>query len=379
MEKVFLAAFMFVVLGILVAGVKKAKKGEIHEDFLSLKVTKGIQGFAAVGIMLHHLAQNATEFGNVSKGLIGIYNDFGVIFTAIFFFFSGYGLYTSLKEKPDYLNHFFRKRLSSVLVPFYMANTIYAVFFLIFSGEKLSALDLVAVFTGWLLLNNNLWFIVEIVFLYVGFYIFFKFIKNKNIACFAMAAYIFIMVAVALLLGHDYETISAGRWFHGEWWYNTTWTFFIGLMIARFKDKIVNMVKKKYPAFLIGSIAVFFILWFNSLYMMGRYGYYYEDVDYPGYFEKFMSLIAQCPAAIAFVLMLLIISMKLKFSNKVLDFLGKISIELFLIHHMYLVIFGTLIENNVLFFICVYAGSILTAILLHFVDGKIINAIKGNK
>lgn len=378
-DKIPLSVYMLAVFLILIIGVKKAKKGEIHEDFLSLKVSKGIQGFAAIGIMLHHLTQDVTQFGQMNKGLITIYNDFGVIFTAIFFFFSGYGLYTSLKEKPDYFHHFFRKRLSSVLIPFYMANTIYALFFLIFSGEKLSAGQIIASLTGLYLLNNNLWFIVEIVFLYVAFYIFFKFIKNRNTACIAMASFIFVMVGIALLLGHDYETVTTGLWFHGEWWYNTTWIFFVGLMIARFREPIVNTVRKHYAAFLTGSIIIFAVLWPLSLYTMGMFGYYCEDVGYPGYLEKLISVCVQCPASIAFVLMLLIITMKLQLNNKVLDFLGKISIELFLIHHMYLVLMSYLVQNDFLYILSVYAASILTAVLLHYVDGKLIHVIKGKQ
>ena len=50
---IYLLIFAF----ILFLGVKIAPKGNFNEDFLSLKVSKGIQGFWAVCIIAHHFVQ----------------------------------------------------------------------------------------------------------------------------------------------------------------------------------------------------------------------------------------------------------------------------------------------------------------------------------
>lgn len=372
-----MSIYILILLGVLVFGTKKAKKGEFHEDFLSLDVAKGLQGFAAIGIMLHHLAQSITNFGAVDKGLITVFNSFGVLFTAMFFFFSGYGLYTSLQEKPNYFDHFFRKRLTTILVPFYMANTIFVLFSLPFLPPT-SPLEYVKYFSGWIMLNNNLWYIVEITFLYIAFYLIFKYVKNRNAAFVSMAVFIFIFVGFILLNGHDYETISGGAWFKGEWWYNTTWTFFLGMLVSRFKEPILKTVKKFYVVFLCVSIILTaFMLPFSNR-IMGMFGYYCESEVYRGNLEKLISVCAQCPFAILFVIMVLLITMKLQFKNKMLDFLGRISIELYLIHRLYIVLFSEVLNIKVdfLFFFLVYAAAILTAALLHFVDGKIIKLLK---
>lgn len=375
--KIPASIYILFLLLVLIFGVKKAKKGEFHENFLSLDIAKGLQGFAAIGIMLHHLAQNITNFGAVRKGLITSFNSFGVIFTAIFFFFSGYGLYTSLQEKTNYLEHFFRKRLSTVLVPFYMANTIFVLFSLP-NLPKSTPLELIAYFTGWIMLNNNLWYVVEITFLYIAFYLIFKYIKNRKAALLSMAAFLFVMIALTLFNGHDYDTISQGAWFKGEWWYNTTWTFFLGMLVSRFKEPLLRFIKKYYLLFLSCGIVLSVVLLPFSNRIMGEYGYYCEYEGHPGYFEKLVSALAQGSYAIIAAVTLLLITMKLQFKNKALAFLGKISIELYLIHRLYIVLFEDMIKNDALFFLCVYAAAIPTAALLHFIDGKIIKLIKGS-
>ena len=379
LNKIPVSLYVLLLLGVLILGMKKAKKGEFHEDFLSLDVTKGLQGFAAVGIMLHHLVQDITDFGDIIKGYITLFNFFGVLFTAVFFFCSGYGLYTSLQKKPDYLHHFFRKRLTSILVPFYTANTIFFLFSLPSLPDNTTALEYIAYITGFIMLNSNLWFIVEIAFLYIAFYLIFKYIKNEKAALISMAAFIFVLVGLTLLNGHDYTSISGGLWFKGEWWYNTTWTFFLGIMVSRFQKPIIDTIKKHYPIWLVGSIILHLVMLPVSCLLIDMFGYYCESENYPGYLEKLFSMIGQFLYAETFVIMLLIITMKLQFKNRILSFLGKISIELYLIHRMYIILFSDIIgiQSDFLFFFCVYACAIVTAVILHFLDGKIISAIKG--
>lgn len=374
-----LLVYPLLLFGVLLLGVKKAKKGEFHEDFLSLDVSKGLQGFAALGIILHHTTQSICNVGTPNpfkyQGMISIFNDYGVAFTAIFFFFSGYGLYTSLKEKPDYLKHFFRNRLSTILVPFYVITIIFFIFNLIF-GMKPTLPEALTYLLGLILLNNNLWYIVEIAVLYIVFYIIFKLIKNKDIALVVMGIFVVLLITMSLLLGHDYKTASGGLWFHGEWWFNTTFTFFVGMLIARFKEPVICAIKKCYFVILPISIIFFFVMYKVAKMVMEDFGYYCEGPGYPGYQEKLYSLLAQWPFALSFVLMLLLISMKFQFKNKLLSFIGKIAIELYMIHRLFILVFDVLIPNEVLFIGAVYVASIIVAYLLHIMDGKIIKLIK---
>ena len=372
-----LSGYILVLLVVLVVGVRISKKKEFHEDFLSLNITKGIQGFAAVAIMMHHLTQTVTQYGEINKGLITIFNEFGVLFAGTFFFLSGYGLFTSMETKPDYLKHFIRRRLPVVVIPFYIINWIFLILIPL-SPQKLTLgiNDWISMISGWMLLNKQLWYIVEIVILYIIFYILFRFLKNKNLSYALMGIFTVLITIGSLLLGHDMKTFTGGAWFHGEWWYNTTFLFFVGMTFAKFYKPITNFIKKYYIVVLFVGIVGFLLLFSAYRYVAGIAGYYCEWPGHPGYLEKFMTVGLQLPMVIFYVVTFLIITMKLQFKNSVLKFLGKISMELYMIHNIFIIIFSCIIKNDVLFFSAVYVASLVAAVILHYIDQLIINKIR---
>lgn len=88
MNQILLWALCVLVVGVLLLGVKVAKKGEWQEDFLSLSTSKSLLGVFAVLIVLHHLAQ---LMGNLqmNPGPLAYLEYVGVCFVGMFFFFPG--------------------------------------------------------------------------------------------------------------------------------------------------------------------------------------------------------------------------------------------------------------------------------------------------
>ncbi len=374
MENIFIV-LLFVLLFIGVKGNKK-----FHDDAFSLSVTKGIQGFCAAGIILHHMAQAITQNGKLDKGILNIMCDFGVFFVGVFFFCSGYGVYTSLKTKPNYLKGFLRKRLTTILVPFYTGNTIFVLTFILL-GEKFTTTELISAFTGWMLLNTQLWFIVEIFILYLAFYVLFKVLKSEKAAYLLMGGFIIALMAVSLYLGHDFQTKSGGAWLKGEWWYNGIFVFFIGMTFARYYDALIKNIKKFYWVWLSVSIigsGIFFAL---TQHMLKTKGYWAEWDGHPGYAEKIQTLACQLPMIIFMVIAFFLITMKLQFKNKLLSFLGKIVIELYIIHNLFILNLRNQIEikNDFIYILSVYVLSISLAVLLHAFDQRVIALILGKK
>lgn len=369
-----LFVYLVVLLLLLLWGVKRAPKGKFFDNFLDLDITKGLQGLTAVAIMLHHLTQKVTNYGQIDKGAIAIMNDVGVLLTGIFFFFSGYGLYTSFKNKENYLDGFLKKRLPVVLIPFYMTNTIFLLISLLLR-YKMTVGEFFLYLSGFVLLNSQMWYIVEIIILYLAFYIIFRFIKKQKVAFPVMALFILVMTVVTLLRGHDKTYASGGAWFKGEWWYNSTWTFFIGMLIARYKEPVVLFAKKHYKKLLSAGIALFVVMHLATIYMLGHVGYWKEWEGYPGYTEKFLTWSVQGPTVIVFVLVFLLLTLKVQFHNPIIKFLGKIAIELYLIHNIFILYLPYVVKNDFLYFLCVYAGGILLAVGIHFVDQRLIKKI----
>ena len=316
---------------LLFLGLKPAKLHEWQEEPLSLDRSKAIQGFAAVAIIVHHLAQELAQ----EAGAIGFFTELGVLFVGIFFFFSGYGLYTSLKTKENYLKGFLKKRLVTILVPFYMCILVFTAAACI-CGTRFTPLQLLGVLSGWSLINQHMWYIVEIAILYFAFYIIYRLIKNRTAATVVMGIFVIAMMAGSLMLAHG-KDMSASGWFQGEWWYNSSFLFVIGIIVSKHSDGLRRIARKAYVILLLGLAALLVLLGPQTVYMLRRYSYWSEiPGETRAILDKLRCLSVQLPWIICFVLFLLLIMMRVRFGNPVLKFLGSISLELYLIHNLFL-------------------------------------------
>lgn len=332
-----------------------------NEDFLSLQTSKMLLGFFAILIVFHHLVQQS---GSNDAGLLYILEDFGVGFVGVFFFFSGYGLYESFKKKGDYLKNFFKKRYPAVLIPAFTALLIFLAFDII-DGGITSPLDFIAKLTGWKLLNPHMWYIVEIAILYLLFFLAFRLIKNHTIALSLLFFCVLVMVAGSLLLGHG------NAWFQGEWWYNTSLLFPFGIWFSMHREKITDIMKHYYILLMPVTLILFIGFYKATAYMLEHYGYWSETALDPGYDDKLRCLSVQCPMVLFFVLLLLFIGLKLKIGNKGLELLGNISLELYLIHNLYINIFSSFKGTGV-FYTCVILSSLVSAAVLHYLNTVIL-------
>ncbi len=316
---------------LLFLGLKPSKLREWQEEPLSLDKSKAIQGFAAVAIIVHHLSQELAE----TAGAIGFFSELGVLFVGIFFFFSGYGLYTSLKTKENYLKGFLKKRLVTILVPFYMCILVFTASACI-CGTRFTPLQLLGVLSGWSLINQHMWYIVEIAILYIAFFLIYRLIKNRTAATVVMSVFVIAMIAGSLMLCHGND-MSCSYWFQGEWWYNSSFLFVIGIIFSKHSEGLRKIARKGYIFLLAAFTALSGLLGVQTFYMLRKYSYWSEiPGEDPKYLDKIRCLSVQLPWIICFVCFLLLIMMRVRFGNPVLKFLGSISLELYLIHNLYL-------------------------------------------
>ena len=359
---------VYVLLALLLFwGVSFAKKGEFHADYLSLKSAKCIEGFAAIGVIIHHLSQIFTNFAQIKSPLVP-FNDIGAFFVGLFFFFSGYGLIKNLRTKENYLKGFLWKRLVTVLVLFFFINLIYITVRVIW-GMRCSVWEYVSLFLGFRLVNGDAWYVIAIVILYIVFYLLFRFVKKEWIAFAGMAVFIAGYVAFCIFSGHGDGT----RLLQGEWWCNTVPVFFLGLVWARFEGEIFGFAKKTYavllPVFSFATLAMWYVMFYvlNS----GHVGYWSEGPGNPAFEEKWVCLIIQSTATLFFVITCMLINMKVKFSNKVLSFLGGLTLSIYLIQRLFINYFVGMIPNQFLTVIVVVAVVVLAAFLVNLVCTQI--------
>lgn len=372
MAKEYFFVFYSILAVILLIGVKPANRGGWREESLSLHSSKGLLGFCAVGIMLHHMSQTI-YFANEDPGILLFMVDIGVCFVGMFFFFSGYGLYSSLRDKPDYLKGFMRGRLPAILVPFYMCNFVFILGSYLF-GYQFKKGELLPYLTGAVLMNSQMWYIVEIFILYLLFYIVFRLVRNRNAACALYVLMTVILIGFSLRLGHDKTTPTQGLWFHGEWWYNTTLLLPAGILFAKWERPILSFVRKFYAIVLTVSALLTAFLYKETLFMLRNKGYWFEWDGYAGYKEKVQTLAVQTPFVLLTVFTVIVILQKIEFGNKILDFLGSIALELYLIHNLFLLYMPA--SNRIWYIFGCYGASIALATVLHLADRRLIGLIR---
>ena len=207
------------ILALFIWGGKFAgfKKENFHEDSASLDSFMSLRGFAAIGVILHHISQEdafqkANNFG-AKPGELSIFVNAGFLFVAIFFFCSGYGLIKSLETKPDYFKGFIKKRvLKTLVVPYYVSILIYGLLRFI-SGERFAPLQWVTNLIGITMMNPYAWYPVIATFLYLVFYLTFKNIRNRKVCYIIMAAFMLLLAMIFCVNGHF-------PWFAGpkNWW-----------------------------------------------------------------------------------------------------------------------------------------------------------------
>ena len=102
--------YLYLILFFWGGSNKFGKKLEFNDDFTSLDAMKSLRGFAAIGVILHHISQEEIF---QQKGILSPFVNAGAYFVAIFFFCSGFGLIKSLDSKKDYLKGFISHRSGS--------------------------------------------------------------------------------------------------------------------------------------------------------------------------------------------------------------------------------------------------------------------------
>ncbi|MCR5000147.1 MAG: acyltransferase, partial [Lachnospiraceae bacterium] len=329
MSIVSLQLYPLLLLVLILWGAKVSRK-EIAAEFWSVDQTKMMQGVLCICVVLHHVTQEISSYGSRNVGPITWFSDIGFLFTGIFFFISGYGLVTNLLHRPDYLKHFIPKRLGAVLIPFWFVNLLLVMAGIFIFGDHKTTLRGVMEVFGLRLVNSNGWYIVEIVLFYLMFYLLCYCIKNKDVALVLLSVFALAIIRYAFFTGHD-PTGQNATWFRGEWWYNATIMFVVGLWYARFREKANGVLERGYKVILPVVAILTVASMYASRYVLGRYGYYHEQLAF-GHRDALITLLVQCVSCVIFTLLVVLLNMRITIGNPILRYLSKISMTLFLVH-----------------------------------------------
>ena len=398
-----IVAYLFIVLFIWGASNKFGKRDEFNEDFTSLSTMKSLQGFAALGVILHHISQ---EYFFQEEGVLSLFVNAGAYFVALFFFCSGYGLLKSYDTKKDYLKGFIGKRVVKALViPFYVNVILYGIMMFLVKWP-VEPLQWVTNFLGITMMNRFAWFPIILVLLYLVFYLCFRFIKNRPACFIVIGLFIISLGIITSVVGHiawwagpdnwwmddnfwetDFKWWMDEQifWFNGEWWSNSAPAFMTGLLFANYEKQIVAFFKKKYVLKLHILAVITLALGLLNNYGQSAFGYWTEwEGKGPAIGDKIVTYFMQIPLLFVFPLLVFVLMMKYHVSNPVTRFFGKYSLHTYLMNLAAitfcrflevpdaLVMVGDVKNNLFMFAIAV----IILSVLLGMLEYKITTAVQ---
>ena len=262
-------------------------------------MTRDDKGIAALLILFHHMSQhiNVPPFAIIMRYI-------GFIMVAVFFFISGYGLIIGFTDRKGYLQGFLKRRILPLMIPYWIINII-CIVVSVSSGTIYTGVDYVLSVFGFDTISSC-WFVASIIIMYLMFWLSFKCFKRK--AKLVLACQVFTYCIICTIAGlHSSYTASIGAFILGIYW-------------NQIEGRILNIFRRHYFTSLAISMMVFAGLFFGRLFLSTK-----------GIEQIELHIILRNLCSISFVLVLISLTQKVYFTGRVLDFLGDISYELYLV------------------------------------------------
>ena len=284
---------------------------------MTLKKSKRILGIFAVLIMFHHMGQMVSApwvADSVRQPGLEVFVPIGYLLVSFFFFCSGYGLIKSLRTKEYYFVDFFVHRLNRILFVTIVTGFVY---FLLRVYKNVVSFPL----------NPFSWYVFTIAILYVGFFLAYR--KEGRASFPVMCAWVLGYSVICYVLGF------------GNWWINAVPAFLVGIRFADKKEE-----KKSVVALIVCALiaAACFALTENASAIAAATGFKnYGVLD-------ICVVILQMAGSSAFSAACYYITLltpaedaknkALAVVREVLAFLGGFTLEIYLVHGIFVNVFG---------------------------------------
>lgn len=284
---------LFILLIACVSSAKFAKPDEFHKDYLSKEITTAVNGIFVILVFLRHFTQYV-KFSEspIDRLFLEFNTNLGQLLVTTFLFYSGYGIMCSIRAKGDsYVNTIPKKRMATVWLHFAVAVALFLIVDIII-GKKFDIKTILLAFIGWSSIGNSNWYIFAVLFLYLFVFIAFKICKKHSGWG--------IGVTLALTLLWVWVMIKSGR---PQYTFNTVICYPLGMLYALFKSQFEKFVMKN-DIIYSTVLAVAFISML-LMYQFRNRGFWAHSLW-----------------SVIFITLVLLITMKVRFCNGFLTFLG---------------------------------------------------------
>ena len=321
---------LFAITLLIVASIKINHGGV--DQALSIPQTQTIKGAFVISIFLSHFCSYVMFVEWFDKPLMEYCHWLGQLVVAPFLFYSGYGVFESVKRKGfPYVASFPKKRILKVLVHFDFAVMLFLIYDVFFAPEFLSWQRILLSLVAWLSVGNSTWFIFAIICVYIFSYcafVIFKEDRRKSL-CFILFFCLLYIFAVSR--------------FKDGYWFDTILAFPFGCLTSLCKAKFTIGGGKWFLS------AVFYLL----LLLVAKSGLI------PSSFVNTQF------ALVGFMLLIVFLSMKIMFKNKILSWFGTYVFEIYILQRLPMN-FGKFMhwneQNIYLYFLFCFVVTLLLAV-----------------
>lgn len=281
--------------------------------FADINTTTALKGIAILIIIIHHVGVNSF--------FCNYFNPLGGIGVAMFLFLSGYGISESYKK--NLLSHFWRKKISRILIPYLIWIPFYyiAMHFSILASPQ------------YFEIIPRFWFIEYLLIMYAAFYFFFPLRKEWAIT---------LICSLCIILFLITNNLRAEQ----------SLSFWAGVLLSLYKANIAKLPRLKF------LIIAFILLIVGSTALLVKQQLELMAFDLEGIIVKATNMLIKLPVGISIILFIFAIRSNY---TKWLAIVGGISYELYLTH----IPFFMTIDSKIPFLLLFIIQSVFLAYILH--------------
>ena len=203
---------------------------DFNPNYLSKETTSSIKGLFVLIVFYSHISGYVT-FSQNSFLMNKLSLFLGQLMVTMFLFYSGYGVFVSLKKKgKEYLDDFPKNRILKTYLQFFIVVALFLIVNL-FLNKKLKLFNVFLSFLGWDSLGNSNWYIFIIILLYLFTYLSFK-IFSKSYEKSVISVWLFTLLFLIIIKN-----------FRPTYWYDTILCYPLGLSFGYYQKRIESFLK----------------------------------------------------------------------------------------------------------------------------------------
>lgn len=289
-------------------------KNNAYKGYISKGRSNAVKGVFILLVFIGHIKNYIVDAGYEYHGtgdtvFQTFFNLIGQLVVVMFLFYSGYGVMESIRKKGNvYVKAMPKHRVLNTLLNFDMAVCFFLVVNLLM-GKEVTVQEFLLSLVAWGSLGNSNWYIFAILVCYFATSIIARFAKTEK----TLLRGVFLsltIVAWGLMLVKE------------SWWYNTLWAYSTGMFYSTNKTKVEDLANRKW-ALVTGILLVLFC----AIYVI--------PFSAAGFKHNALSIV--------FALLVVVLTMRIKIDNKVLQWCGEKLFPLYIYQRIPMIVFAAVL------------------------------------